>query len=166
MPLEISKVLGFGLSKITSVLYIFIFCTGWSSTKLTLTNHSVALSLRSCQLLREISLGYFLSVRCSALPLLTGAGMSVGSFYYGGLLGGKFFGTHHNISHSLSTRSYAMGISARAFYTQGKCMRGIFMRGGEGQGSLDGCLRLLHCLEEHVSSTVGMGNNSSLHWIV
>lgn len=83
MPLEISKVLGFGLSKITSVLYIFIFCTGWSSTKLTLTNHSVALSLRSCQLLREISLGYFLSVRCCALPLLTGAGMSVGSFYYG-----------------------------------------------------------------------------------
>lgn len=165
MPLEISKVLGFGLSKITSVLYIFIFCTGWSSTKLTLTNHSVALSLRSCQLLREISLGYFLSVRCCALPLLTGAGMSVGSFYYGVCWVGSSLG-RTIIYLTLSTRSYAMGISARAFYTQGKCMRGIFMRGGEGQGSLDGCLRLLHCLEEHVSSTVGMGNNSSLHWIV
>lgn len=163
MPLEISKVLGFGLSKITSVLYIFIFCTGWSSTKLTLTNHSVALSLRSCQLLREISLGYFLSVRFAPID---GDRNVRGVFLLWGLLGGKFFGTHHNISHSLSTRSYAMGISARAFYTQGKCMRGIFMRGGEGQGSLDGCLRLLHCLEEHVSSTVGMGNNSSLHWIV
>lgn len=63
---------------------------------------------------------------------------------------------------TLSTRSYAMGISARAWYTQGECMRGIFMRGGEGQGSLDCRKRLLHCLKEHVSSTVGIWNNSSL----
>ena len=88
--------------------------------------------------------------------------MSVGSFYYGVCWVGSSLG-RTIIYLTLSTRSYAMGISARAFYTQGKCMRGIFMRGGEGQGSLDGCLRLLHCLEEHVSSTVGMGNNSSLH---